>query len=130
MLVFAIAFCTIAKLEISYPFAFLCGLFLDFFGIKLFGNNAFLFTLVACTVIFLRERIDFSAVIPQVITVFLLSCAVGFLNSVLLFWFTSSALWPGLWSLVGGALVGALLSPAVFWLIRQTWKTPLKQEYE
>lgn len=121
MLVFAIAFCTVAKLEIGYPVAFLCGLFLDFFGAKLFGNNAFSFTAAALVVYALRERIDFNGFLPQIATVFMLTCAVGVLNSLLLVWFTSSSLWPGTVSLLGGAVIGALLAPFVFVAVRLCW---------
>lgn len=121
MLVFAIAFCTVAQLEIGYPMAFLCGLFLDFFGAKLFGNNAFSFTMVACIVYALRERFDFNSFLPQMVTVFVLTCAAGVLNSVLLIQFTSSSLWPGTSSLLGGAFVGAVLSPFVFAVVRFVW---------
>ena len=121
MLVFAIAFCTAARLEVGYPMAFICGLFLDFFGTKLFGNNAFSFTAAACIVYALRERIDFSGFLPQIVTVFMLTCMVGVLNSLLLMHFTSSSLWPGTGSLVGGALVGAFLAPVVFAIVHWIW---------
>ena len=121
MLVFAIAFCAVAPLEVGYPMAFLCGLFLDFFGAKLFGNNAFSFTAVACVVYSLRERFDFNSFLPQMATVFVLTCAAGVLNSVLLMRFASSSLWPGTISLVGGALIGAVLAPVSFFLVRWVW---------
>ncbi len=121
MLVFAIAFCAVVQLEIGYPMAFLCGLFLDFFGTKLFGNNAFSFTVAACLVYALRERIDFSGFLPQAVVVFMLSCLVGVINSLLLMRFTSSFMWPGTVSLVGGAAVGALLAPVVFATVRWVW---------
>jgi len=121
MLVFAMAFCAVARLEIGYPVAFMCGLFLDFFGSKLFGNNAFSFTWVACVVYALRERIDFASILPQVVTVFFLTCAVGVVNSLLLMRFTSSSFWPGTVSLLGGAVVGALLAPIVFAVVRFVW---------
>lgn len=117
MLVFAIAFCVAVPLEIGYPLAFLCGLFLDFFGTKLFGNNAFSFTVTACIIYALRERIDFDGYLSQMVTVFLCTLAVGILNSILLIWFTSSSQWPGFWSLLGGAVVGSLLAPFVFGLV-------------
>ena len=116
MLVFAIAFCTILPLEAGYPLVFLCGLFLDFFGTKLFGNNAFSFTVIACFIYALRERIDFERYLPQIVTVFLCTLMVGIINSILLIWFTSSSQWPGTWSLLGGALVGGLFAPFVFGL--------------
>ena len=121
MLVFAMAFCTVARLEIGYPVAFFCGLFLDFFGSKLFGNNAFSFTAAALVVYTLRERIDFASILPQIVMVFLTTCAVGVLNSLLLMRFTSSSLWPGTVSLVGGAAVGAFLAPIVFAVVRFVW---------
>ena len=128
MLVFAIAFCTLARLEIGYPMAFMCGLFLDFFGTKLFGNNAFSFTVVACVIYSLRDRIDFSGLLPQVGVVFLLTCVVGVLNSLLLVRFTSSSLWPGTGSLVGGAAVGAFVAPVVFAVVRRVWVGPSAKE--
>jgi len=121
MLVFAIAVCTVVPLEAGYLVAFFSGLFLDFFGARLFGNNAFLFTLAACAVYALRERIDFEAVVPQMVTVFLLTCTVGISNSLLVAWFTSFSQWPGLWSLLGGAVVGTFFAPFVFWLVRRVW---------
>ena len=125
MLVFAIAFCAVVPLEAGYPLAFLCGLFLDFFGTKLFGNNAFTFTVAACVLYALRERLDFDGLLPQVVTVFLCTCVVGVLNSILLVWFTSASQWPGFWSLLGGAAVGAFFAPIVFWLVRWAWQGPV-----
>lgn len=121
MLVFAIALCTVLKPEIGYPVAFLSGLFLDFFGTKLFGNNAFSFTVAACLVYNLRERFDFDSVFPQLMSVFGLTCLVGILNSILLWWFTSSAMWPGIFGLLGGALIGTLCAPLIFWIVRRWW---------
>ena len=123
MLIFAVAFCAVLNLEWGYPLAFLCGLFLDFFGTKLFGNNAFLFTMSACVIYFLKERIDFGNPFTQMLTIFLLTCTVSLLNTVLLIWFASSLLWPGVWSWLGSAVVGALLSPVVFWLVSRAWNT-------
>ena len=119
MLVFAVAFCANLKLEIGYPIAFVSGLFLDFFGTKLFGNNAFSFTAAACLMYSLRNRFDFESILPQVVTVFGLTCLVGILNSLLLAWFTSSMMWPGVWSVLGGAAVGAVCAPLVFWLVNR-----------
>ena len=47
MLVFVVAFGALLKQPAAYTMAFICGLFLDFFGVKLFGNNAFTFTICA-----------------------------------------------------------------------------------
>lgn len=119
MLAFAVAFCTVLKPAFGYPAAFLCGLFLDFFGTKLFGNNAFTFTVAACIVYALAERFDFDGIFPQIFTVFGLTFFAGALNSLLLVWFTSSSMWPGFWSLLGGSVLGAVLAPAVFWTVRR-----------
>ncbi len=120
LLAFAAAFCAVLKPSFGYPAAFVCGLFLDFFGTKLFGNNAFTFTVCACIVYGLAERFDFDAVFPQMVTVFGLTVFAGVLNSLLFLWFTSASLWPGLWSLLGGSAIGGVLAPAVFWLVRRT----------
>ena len=121
MLVFALALCSVLRPEWGYPFVFLCGLFLDFFGIKLFGNNAFSFTVAACIMYALRERFDFDSIFPQMMVVFCITCLVGMINSILLLWFTNTAFWPGVWSLLGGAFFGGLLSPVVFWGVRRWW---------
>lgn len=120
LLAFAAAFCTVLKPSFGYPAAFVCGLFLDFFGTKLFGNNAFTFTVCTCIVYGLAERFDFDAVFPQMVTVLGLTFFAGVLNSLLFLWFTSAAMWPGFWSLLGGAVISALFAPAVFWLVRHT----------
>ena len=121
MLVFTAAFCTVAPLELGYPMAFVCGLFLDVFSVKLFGNNAFSFTVAACLVYSLRDRFDFTGVLPQVMVVFVLTCMVGVMNSWLVMRFTASSMWPGIGNLFGGAIIGALLAPLVFTLVRRVW---------
>ena len=126
MLVFALALCAELKLEIGYPLAFISGLFLDFFGTRLFGNNAFSFTAAACLMYSLRSRFDFESILPQVFTVFGLTCLVGILNSVLLVWFTSSTMWPGTWSVLGGATVGAVFAPVVFWMVNRVLRDDTK----
>ena len=121
MLVFVVALCSVLPAGAGYPLAFLSGLFLDFFGTKLFGNNAFSFTVAACVVYNLRERFDFDSVFPQMFVVFGLSCVVSILNSILLLWFTASTWWPGTVSVLGGALIGMLFAPFVFWMVRRGW---------
>ena len=120
MLAFTAAFCAVLKPEFGYSAAFVCGLFLDFFGTKLFGNNAFSFTVAACIIYALAERFDFDGIVPQVVSVFGLSILVSVINALLVWWFASAAMWPGFWSVLGGAVIGALLAPAVFWLVRRT----------
>lgn len=119
MLAFTAAFCALLKPEFGYPAAFVCGLFLDFFGTKLFGNNAFSFTVEACIIYALAERFDFDGIFPQVVSVFGLSVLVSVLNALLIWWFASASMFPGVWSVLGGAVICALLAPAVFWLVRR-----------
>ena len=121
MLVFVAALCSVLKPGAGYTVAFMGGLFLDFFGTKLFGNNAFSFTVAACVMYTLRERFDFDGVFPQIITAFVLTAGVGILNSLLLLWFTSQSMWPGVWSTLGGCVADGLLAPAVFWGVRRWW---------
>jgi len=126
MLVFALAFCTVFRQEFGYPAVFLCGLFLDFFGTKLFGNNAFSFTLAAFMVYLLRERLDFDGIFTPFITTLFLTLLVGLLNPLLIQWFTQSAQWPSVIGLLGGALAGALLAPLVFWSVRRSFRQKVR----
>lgn len=122
MLAFALAFCTVLKPSFGYPMAFLCGLFLDFFGTKVFGNNACSFIVASFIMYQIAPRFDFEGIIPQMLAVFLLTCLTGLLNVWLVLEFASSVLWPGIGSILGGALIGALCAPAVFLLVHRTLK--------
>lgn len=117
MLVFVVAFCVRLKAPFAYTGAFLCGLFLDFFSTKLFGNNAFTFTVCACIIQSTVERFDFDALFPQVVAVFGLAWVAGILNTLLVYLLASVSLWPGFFSLLGGALIDGLCAPAVFWAV-------------
>ncbi len=119
MLVFVTAFCALLKYPFAYSLAFVCGLFLDFFGTKVFGNNAFTFTICACLICNMAERFDFDSLFPQMVAVFGLTWLCGILNALLVFLFASASIWPGFWSLLGGAVVDALLAPFVFIIVRR-----------
>lgn len=118
MLVFVVAACTVLKPAYGFPIAFLCGLFLDFFGTKLFGNNAFTFCLLATFVYMLSERFDFESIFPQMVTVFCLSVFAVLFNTLLISVFTSSSMWQGFISLLGGSVINALMAPVVFFVLR------------
>lgn len=118
MLVFTVALCALLKPPYGYAMAFLSGLFLDFFGTKVFGNNAFMFSLGAWVVYFLGDRFDFESVLPQIMSVLGLSLFVRLGNLLLVQLFSAAAVWPGMWSLLGSALLNALLAPVVFVLMR------------
>lgn len=120
MLVFVVALCATLKPEYGYPSAFLCGLFLDFFGAKLFGNNAMTFSLMAAIVYALGRRFDFESAVSQMLTVFGLSLFASLCNLLLLSLFASAAVWQGFWSLLGGSVVNALGAPLMFWVLRKT----------
>ena len=117
MFVFAVAACALLKPAYGYTLAFLCGLFLDFFGTKLFGNNAFTFCALACMVYAVCERFDFESILPQMLTVFVLSLVAVLMSTLLVRIFAGASVWLGLWSWLGGSIMNALLAPAVFWLL-------------
>lgn len=119
MLVFVTAFCALCKLPLAYSMAFVCGLFLDFFSTKLFGSNAFTFTVCACIVCNIAPRFDFEDLFPQMVAVFCLTWLAALLNTLLVYVFASASVWPGWLSLLGGCFVDGLLAPAVFWFVRR-----------
>ncbi len=117
MLIFAIAICAYTKPEYGYPTAFFCGLFLDFFGVKLFGHNALLFTLCASCVYILEHRLDFETIAPQIVCVSGLSVFWAVSNWILLQIFAGFSAWNGWWPFLGGIALSALLAPCVFWVV-------------
>ena len=128
ILVFVTAFCALFKPSLAYGMAFLCGLFLDFFSTKLFGNHAFTFTLCACVICNTVDRFDFDELFPQMVAVFGMSWLAGLLNAAFVFLFAQSNIWPGCWSMLGGAMVNTLFAPFVFWFVRHvTANSPLRQ---
>ena len=118
MIVFVTAFCTYLKARLAYSMAFLCGLFLDFFSTKLFGNSAFTFTICACLVCSVVDRFDLEEFFPQIVIVFCLTWLAGLVNTGLVAMFASSSIWPGFWSMMIGAIVNALLAPIIFLFVR------------
>ena len=121
MLVFAIAVCAFVKPEYGYPTAFLCGLFLDFFGVKLFGHYALIFTLCAATVYALESRLDFDSVVPQMVFVFVLETAAALGNLILLKILVGFSAWSGFFPFFGGIVVSTMLAPLVFWVAHKAF---------
>lgn len=119
ILVFVTAFCALFKLPFAYSLAFLCGLFLDFFSTKLFGSNAFTFTVCACIICNIAPRFDFEETFPQMVAVFSLAWLAALLNALLVYVFAGASVWPGFLNLLGGCVVDGLLAPAVFWWVRR-----------
>ena len=119
MLVFSLAVCAYVRPEYGYPLAFICGLFLDFFGVKLFGNNALIFTLCAAAIYGMEKRLDFDAVLPQMICVAGLSLAAVLGNMLLLKVFASVVVWGGWWPFISGWGLNILLAPVIFGTVRR-----------
>lgn len=119
LLLFSLAVCVCLSPAYGYPVAFVCGLFLDFFGVKLFGHYAFLFTLCAMLVYSSKNRFDFDAPIPQITYVFILGLFMALANIWMLNVFAGFSAWNGLLPLLGGVILAALLAPAVFGLVRR-----------
>lgn len=129
MLVFAIAVCACMRPEYGYPTAFVCGLFLDFFGVKLFGHNALIFTLCAALVYGLENRVDFGAVLPQMVCVFVLELLAALGSWFMLDYFAGFSAWNGLGPLLGGTALCAVLAPGVFWVISRVFEDTGKTTY-
>ena len=127
MLVFAVAVCAFVKPEYGYPSAFLCGLFLDFFGVKLFGHHALIFTLCAMIVYVLKNRLDFDSVISQMVCIAVLGTAAALSNLMLLKIFAGFSAWSGFLPFVGGIVASTLISPIVFYVIHRAFS--FKQVY-
>lgn len=121
MLVFACAVCAYLPPRYGYPAAFVCGLFLDFFGVKLFGNNALTFTLCACMMYALEKRLDFDAPAPQIISILGLGLFAALFNLALLKFFADFSAWTGFWPLLSGVAFNAVLAPFVFWGVRRVF---------
>ena len=126
MLVFAVAVCAYLKPEYGYALSFVCGLFLDFFSVKLFGCSALTLTLCAAAVYSLEKRLDFDGILPQMLCVFCLSLLAFLLNCLLLKVFAGFSAWNGLLPFVGGVILNALLSPVIFQGIRRIFVFEVK----
>lgn len=117
LLVFVIAVSAFCPPQTGYPMAFFCGLFLDFFSTKLFGYNAFSFTLAALAVYSVSGRLDFEALFPQTVTVFFLTVLVSVINNALVLLFTAGTIWAGWPNVLTGSLACTLVSPLVFTVV-------------
>lgn len=126
MLVFACAICAHLKPQYGYPTAFVCGLFLDFFGVKLFGLHALTFTLCAITVYSLEKRLDFDAPVPQMISLWGLGLFAALFDVVLLKIFAGFSAWSGFGPFIAGITLNAVLAPAIFWVVRRVLTRGIK----
>lgn len=128
MLVFAMAVCAVLKPEYGYPAAFLCGLFLDFFGVKLFGHQAFIFTLCAILVYTFQNRLDLDSPVPQAVCILVLALLADLGDLLFLKVFAGISAWTNLGSFLAGLLLSAALAPAVFWAVKR-WLVTKEKKY-
>lgn len=126
MLVFTIALCAFVKPEYGYPMAFIGGLFLDFFGVKLFGHYAFIFTLCAATVYMLEDRLDLESVFPQVLYVGVFSTVAALCNLLLLRVFAGFSAWNGIGPFIGGIILNMILAPIAFLTVKRAFAAKAK----
>ena len=98
----------------GYTFAFLSGLFLDFFGNVMFGGYALVFTIIIFIFYRVADKIDFKDTGPQIIITTFLNMSSVILYGLLGKIFTGSFLWQGLNSLLLGSFITGLLLPVMY----------------
>lgn len=127
MLIFAMTICAFLPPEYGYPTAFISGLFLDFFGVQLFGHHAFIFILCASMVYSVENRFDFDSLVPQMVCMAVLSTVSSLLNLILLKVFAGFSAWNGWGAFLGGIMLSVLIAPAIFWVLRRAFIVKRKQ---
>ncbi len=108
--------CALSELG-GYIFAFISGLFLDFFGTMLFGANALVFTLMLFLFYRIDDKIDFKDIGPQFVITVCLNIFCVLTYGVLGFIFSGVFIWQGFKSLIFGSLLSGLLLPAAYLLV-------------
>lgn len=126
MLVFSMAVCAFLPPEYGYATAFCSGLFLDFFGVQLFGHHAFVFTLCACLVYGVESKLDFDSVIPQMVCMGGLATLSALGNLILLKIFAGFSAWNGMGAFLGGIMLSTLITPAIFWFVKRVCVAKIK----
>jgi len=119
LLVFSLAVCVFQPPVCGYLTAFICGLFLDFLGVRLFGHEAFLFTCCALAVYSSKERFDYESELPQMVCVFVLGLLTAIGHIWLLKIVTGVFAWNGVLPLLAGVLLSSLVAPLIFKGIRR-----------
>lgn len=118
MFVFMFLSCVFFNPAKGYTAAFFSGLFLDFFGVTMFGVNALTFTVCACVIYFLKDKMDFESYAAQLLTVFLLNIFSVLFYSIVGLFFLKGVVWYGVISMILGAFINALLTPLFFQLFK------------
>lgn len=117
MLSFAIASCLYLKRLSGYPTAFFCGLFLDLWGTRLFGSNAFSFTLVAMCIYEIFDRFDFDGFLSQWFTTFVMGILVFLTNYILFKLFVGLPIGISLFQFFANLIGTTLVAPFSFLLL-------------
>lgn len=116
MLAFCLIMAGLLGEKAGYTFAFISGLFLDFFGNTLFGGYALVLTLIMFMFYIIHDKIDFKDIGPQIVVTFVLNIICVLLYGVLGSIFTGNFIWQGFKSLILGSAATGLLMPLLYWL--------------
>lgn len=114
MLAFSIIMAGILNEAGGYTFAFMSGLFLDFFSDVLFGGYALVFTLIMFIFYHIDDKIDFKDIGPQVVITAALNVLCVLLYGVCGLIFTGNFLWQGLKSFAAGSALTGLFMPFIY----------------
>lgn len=114
MLAFSLIMCGFLNEAGGYGFAFVSGLFLDFFSDIFFGGYALVFTLIMFIFYRIRDKIDFKDTGPQVVITAGLNFLCVILYGLCSLLFTGQFLWQGLKSFIAGSLLTGLFMPFIY----------------
>lgn len=114
MLIFSIIMGGILSEAGGYGFAFMSGLFLDFFSDTLFGGYALVFTLIMFVFYRIDDKIDFRDMGPQIVITAALNFLCVILYGISGVIFTGGFLWQGLKSFIAGSVLTGLFMPFMY----------------
>ncbi len=114
MLIFSIIMAGVLSEGGGYCFAFMSGLFLDFFSATLFGGYALVFTLIMFIFYRIDDKIDFRDMGPQIVITAALNLLCVVLYGISGVIFTGGFLWQGLKSFIIGSLLTGLFMPFLY----------------
>ncbi|MDR0291683.1 MAG: rod shape-determining protein MreD [Elusimicrobium sp.] len=128
MLVAGIAACSFYERWAGYTFMFFGGLFLDFFGVNMFGAYAFTFTLCCAAVYTAKKSLDFESPLPQAVLVFCVTLGSILVYNLTGIIFLKGTSWHGFDSLILSAVFNALTAPFVFYILK-ILRLPLENKF-
>jgi len=114
MLAAGAAVCSFYDGRAGFTFMFFGGMFLDFFGVNMFGAYALTFTLCAAAVYLVKNSLDFDSPAAQAVLVYNLAGVI----------FLKGTFWPGFTSVILGAAITAVIAPVVFYIVKKLSKLP------